>query len=83
VRARLEFLRADLERRTTRAELAPVANELGLKPAELRQVVLVPAAYLAREEERAPEAATPFLAVSERIARALVPDARARGREQH
>lgn len=81
VRARLEFQRADLERRTTRAQLAPVAMELGLAPADARQVVVLPSEYLA--DARTPAGGgTPasLVAWAEGAARALVPEARARGR---
>jgi hypothetical protein len=80
-RARLEFLRADLDHCTTRAQLAPVALDLGLRPADAQQVVLLPAAYLAHEETRERGAAPGSVAaLAERVARALVPDAWARGR---
>ena len=79
--ARLAFMRADIERRTTRAETAPLASELGLAPADAQQVVVLPSAYLA--------AAVPanrtgsrvrMLAWAERASRALVPEATARVR---
>ena len=81
VRARLEFQRADLERRTTRAHLAPVALELGLAPADARQVVVLPSEYLA--DARTPTGGgspASLLAWAEGAARALVPEATARGR---
>jgi hypothetical protein len=79
--ARLEFERATLERRTTRSELAPVAAQLGLVPADARQVVNLPSEYLADAgvAERGNDAAT-LETLAERVSRALVPDARARGR---
>ena len=79
--ARLEFVRAELERRTTRAELAPLASKLGLAPPEQHQVVILPAEYLAQAEHgrRSGEPAT-LLAWAERVSRVLVPEARARGR---
>jgi hypothetical protein len=78
--ARLEYVRAELERRTTRAELAPLADQLGLVPADARQLVALPSEYLA-EAERAPGSGTaPLLAWAERASRVLVPDATARGR---
>jgi hypothetical protein len=79
--ARLEFVQAQLDRRTTRAELAPLADQLGLAPADARQVVALPAAYLAAGE-RAPRDAgsVPLLAWAERASRALVPEATARVR---
>ena len=79
--ARLKSERAVLERRTTRTELEPVAAKLGLVPADARQVVNLPSEYLADAgvAERDGDAAMPGT-LAERIARALVPDARARGR---
>jgi len=75
------FLRAELERLTARAELLPVANELGLKPADTRQVVLVPAVYLEEGDLGERDGSRPsHLAFAERIARLIVPDARARTR---
>jgi hypothetical protein len=75
-KARLEFLKAERERRSNRANLGPAAERLGLRAPEMGQVVLLPAAYLAVGDDAAPA----LVSVSERIARALVPDARARDR---
>jgi len=86
--ARLQFLRADLDRRTTRAELAPVAKRLGLAPLDAQQVVVLPAEYLAAEDGN-PRDGLPtgsvgspasLLAWAERVSRSLVPEATARGR---
>ena len=79
--ARLEFVQAQLERRTTRAVLAPQATRLGLAPADPRQVVALPAEFLAPEApaDGNPEDAT-LLGLAERAARALVPEATARAR---
>jgi len=79
--ARLDFVRAELERRHTRAELAPLAARLGLAPPERQQVVNLPAEYLAEAENARPrrEGAT-LVAWAERASRVLVPEARARGR---
>jgi hypothetical protein len=81
--ARLDFQRAQLERQTTRAHLAPLAAELGLAPADAGQVVVLPAEYLAADDA-AERAGTPATAVAwaERAARALVPEATARGRNE-
>jgi hypothetical protein len=82
--ARLQFLRADLDRRTTRAELAPVARRLGLAPLDARQVVVLPAEYLAAEDGDARDGVpVSLLAWAERASRNLVPEARARGRASH
>ena len=80
-RARLSFARADLERRTTRAETAPLAATLGLAPADAQQVVVLPTEYLAAETtpSRDPASAS-VLALAERASRALVPEATARVR---
>lgn len=79
--ARLEFVRADLDRRTTRAELVPLADQLGLAPLDAQQVVALPAEYLAEPEDRAvDDRSTSLLAWAERASRALVPEATARGR---
>lgn len=79
--ARLEFVQAQLERRTTRAELGPQASRLGLKPADPRQVVALPAEFLAADAsaEGSPEKAS-LLGLAERASRALVPEATARVR---
>jgi hypothetical protein len=79
--ARLDFVRADLERRTTRAHLAPLASELGLAPADAQQVVVLPSAYLAVDGARTRGGETAsLLAWAERASRALVPEATARSR---
>jgi hypothetical protein len=75
--AREAYVRADLERRVTRAALSGVAHSLGLVPAEARQLVALPAEYLARDASRG---TGPALALAERIARVLVPEATARER---
>jgi hypothetical protein len=77
--ARLDFVRAGLERRTTRAELTPLASELGLAPADAQQVVALPSEYLAVGETDARDGSNvSTLAWAERISRALVPEAKAR-----
>ena len=79
--ARIESAQARLERQTTRAVLAPVAATLGLVPADARQIVSLPSAYLA-DGEAATRDGVPvsLLAWAERAARALVPEATARSR---
>jgi hypothetical protein len=79
-RARLEFAHARLERRTTRAELAPLAAQLGLVPADAQQVVNLPAEYLADGGSQGSSEPSAVLALAERASRALVPEATARGR---
>ncbi len=78
--ARLEYLRAELDRRTTRAELAPQASLLGLAPVDARQVVRLPGEYLA-SADRPGRQDRPALAWAERVSRAIVPDATARDRD--
>jgi hypothetical protein len=79
--ARLQFVQAGLDRRTTRAELAPLAAQLGLAPTDARQVVNLPSEYLAegRSANRGGESVS-MLAWAERASRALVPEATARDR---
>jgi hypothetical protein len=80
-RAHVDYLRAEDERRITRAELAPVARKLGLAPAQVHQVVALPAAYLAEARPVEDRNATPSLWTwAERASRALVPEATARVR---
>jgi RES domain-containing protein len=83
-RARMEFVRARLERQTTRAEVAPLADELGLAPTDVQQVVQLPSAYLAEAADGPSEGRGPAaLALVERAARVLVPDATARSRDKN
>jgi len=77
--ARLAFVRADLECRTTRAEAAPLASRLGLAPADAQQVVALPSSFLAAATPPKRDASTvPVLAWVERASRAIVPEATAR-----
>jgi hypothetical protein len=79
--ARLAFLRADIERRTTRAETAPLATRLGLAPADAQQVVVLPSSYLTAGTPRTRTGSSVrMLAWAERASRALVPEATARVR---
>jgi hypothetical protein len=80
-RAHVDYLRAEGDRRITRAELAPVARQLGLAPAQVHQVVALPSEYLteARPAERRIKTSTVWT-WAERASRALVPEATARGR---
>ena len=79
--ARLEYLQARLDRRTTRSELAPQAALLGLAPVDAKQVVQLPPEYLAAADARTGSEPRPVLAWAERASRALVPEATARGRD--
>jgi len=79
--ARLEFVQARIERLTTRAELAPLASRLGLAPADARQVVALPAEFLAADAaaDRNRETVS-LLELADRASRVLVPEATARVR---
>ncbi len=79
--ARLDFMRSDLERRTTRAVLVPKAEGLGLAPLDARQIVLLPSEFLPREEEPRRSGSTSLLAWAGRVSRVLVPEATARSRQ--
>jgi hypothetical protein len=82
--ARLAFVRADLERRTTRAETAPLAPRLGLAPADAQQMVALPSAYLTPGTALARDGhSAPLLAWAERASRAIVPEATARVRAEN
>ena len=79
--ARLEYLHARLDRRTTRAELAPLATVLGLVPVDAKQVVQLPPEYLAAADPATGQDPRPALALAEGLSRVLVPEATARGRD--
>ena len=82
--ARLAFVRADLECRTTRAEATPLASMLGLAPADAQQVVVLPASYLATTTTPQRDRSTvQLLAWAERASRAIVPEAMARVRAEN
>ncbi len=84
MRARLDVTHARLERQTTRAQLVPLASQLGLAPADAQQVVQLPSEYLADAADTPTESKAPgALAWAERAARALVPDATARARDRN
>ena len=78
--ARLEFVRAGWERRTTRAELAPIARPLGLEPADVQQVVTLPSEYLTDDAVTRASRPASLLGWAERASSVLVPEATARGR---
>ena len=77
---RLEYVKATLERHTTRAELTPVASAMGLAPADAQQIVALPASYLEDGEATREPSTLPVLTWAERASRALVPEATARDR---
>ncbi|TMQ68099.1 MAG: hypothetical protein E6K80_14590 [Candidatus Eisenbacteria bacterium] len=78
--ARVDFVRAELERRSTRAELAALAKQLRLAPPDVQQVVVLPAEYLASGEASSPVEDRSLASLAERVSRVLVPEAKARGR---
>ena len=79
--AQLLYARAAADRRSTRAELVPVAARLGLAPTRREQVWKLPSEFLA-DDRTTPrdETPVPLLALAERVSDALVPEATARGR---
>lgn len=82
VRARWDCASARLQHQNTRAQLVPLAAEMGLAPADAQQVVQLPAEYLAGALDVPSEGKAPAaLAWAERAARALVPEATARARD--
>jgi hypothetical protein len=82
--ARLAYVRADIECRTTRAEAAPLASRLGLAPADAQQVVALPSSFLAAATTPKRDGSTvPVLAWAERASRAIVPEATARVRAEN
>jgi len=78
--AELEWSRARLERESSRASLAPLAEALGLKPADPQRIVQLPEEYLEPSEARAAGGGAPLGALAGRVLASLVPDASARGR---
>jgi hypothetical protein len=80
--ARLEFVRAELDRRSTRAELSPLASRMGLAPPGPGQVVILPAEYLASPAARHAPADPPLLSLAEKASRIFVQEATARSRSE-
>jgi hypothetical protein len=79
--AQLLYARAAADRRSTRAELVPVAAQLGLAPTRREQVWRLPSEFLADDRTTSrDETPVPLLALAERVSGALVPEATARGR---
>jgi hypothetical protein len=79
--AQLGFARADADRRTTRAELLQLGNQMGMAATSREQVWRLPSEYLA-DDRTAPrdETPVPVFALAERVSGAIVPEATARGR---
>jgi hypothetical protein len=78
--ADLEWTRAQLERESSRAALGPVAEAIGLKPADPQRIVSLPEEYLEPSESRRSAAPHSLVAMASGALHALVPDAAARGR---
>jgi len=84
VRARWDCASARLQHQNTRAQLIPLAAEMGLAPADAQQFVQLPSEYLADAADAPSEGKAPVvLAWAERAARALVPEATARVRDRN
>jgi len=84
VRARWDCACARLQHQNTRAQLVPLAAEMGLAPADAQQFVQLPSEYLADAADAPSEGKAPaVLAWAERAARALVPEATARVRDRN
>ena len=78
--ADLEWTRAQLERESSREALGPVAQAIGLQPADPQRIVALPEEYLEAGEAPRPASSQPLLALADGLVHAFVPDASARGR---
>jgi hypothetical protein len=76
-----DWLRAQLERNTTRAEVGSLATTAGVRPAESAQVVWLPSDYLEEDGAVASQDGSPaLLAAAGHALQSLVPEAKARSR---
>ena len=76
-----DWMRAQLERGTTRAEVGTLAFSTGVRPADAAQVVWLPSDYLEEDGAAVDRDGSPaLLAVAGRALQSLVPEAKARGR---
>ena len=76
-----DWMRAQLERGTTRAEVGTLAFSTGVRPADAAQVVWLPSDYLEEDGVVAdPDGSPALLATANRALQSLVPEAKARGR---
>jgi len=76
-----DWMRAQLERSGTRAEVGSLAFSAGVRPADAAQVVWLPSDYLEEDGVAANQDGSPaLLAVAGRALQSLVPEAKARGR---
>ena len=76
-----DWMRAQLERNTTRAEVASLATSAGVRPAESAQVVWLPSDYLEEDGAGPGQDGSPaLLAAAGHALQSLVPEAKARSR---
>ena len=76
-----DWMRAQLERNTTRAEVATLAGSSGVRPADAAQVVWLPSDYLEEDGVAAGQDGSPaLLAAAGHALQSLVPEAKARSR---
>ncbi len=76
-----DWMRAQLERTATRAEVGSLAFSAGVRPADAAQVVWLPSDYLEEDGVVVNHDGSPaLLAVAGRALQSLVPEAKARGR---
>ncbi len=77
----LDWTRAQLDRRTRRAEVGSLAFSAGVRPADAAQVVWLPADYLEEDGVAVdPDGSPALLAAAGRALQSLVPEAKARSR---
>ena len=76
-----DWMRAQLERNTTRAEVGSLAVSAGVRPADAAQVVWLPSDYLEEDGVVASQDGSPaLLAAAGHALQSLVPEAKARSR---
>jgi len=78
--SRLEYARGTFDRDLTGLQQEPIAARLGFVPMDRTQQIDLPAGYLASQSPARPPAASSRIALLDRIAHALIPDATARSR---
>jgi hypothetical protein len=78
--ADLEWTRARLERESSRAALGPIAEAIGLEPADPQRIVSLPEEYLEPSQSRRSAVSRSLVALAGGALHAFVPDAAARGR---
>lgn len=76
-----DWMRAQLERNTTRAEVGTLAVSAGVRPADAAQVVWLPSDYLEEDGAAVGRDGSPaLLAAAGHALQSLVPEAKARSR---